>query len=149
MKFEIEGFEELEAALFELKSATAKSATRRALIKAAQPTADAAAESAPVRSGALKDSIAVSTKLAKSQQREAGPAAPDETRVFVGPSYNLGDGGRHGHLLEFGTINMSAQPFMRPAWEMTKDGALKAVQDAMREEIAKSVARARRKRSRR
>lgn len=148
MKLDFSGAKDLEKALHELKSTTAKSVARRVLKKAAQPVADAAAILAPVRTEALKNSIEVSTKLNKSQRIEAGANDPDETKVYVGPSCEIGKGGRHGHLLEFGTYKMSAQPFMRPAWEASKDAALKDVTEGMREEVSKSVARARRKAAR-
>jgi HK97 gp10 family phage protein len=31
----------------------------------------------------------------------------------------------HAHLLEFGTVKMSARPFIRPAWDQTQGEALK------------------------
>lgn len=145
MKLDLSGGADLEKALFELKSATAKSVTRRVLKKAAEPVAERGAELAPERSGALKESITVSTKLTRNQRREAGAPAPDEARVHVGPSYDLGAGGRHGHLQEFGTVKMAAQPFMRPAWEETKDKVLADVEEGMSVEVAKSAARARRR----
>ena len=68
--------------------------------------------------------------------------------MFVGPSYDLGAGGRHGHLLEFGTAHSAAQPFMRPAWDQDHKALLERLKVEIWTEIKKSMARAERKAAR-
>src|SRR3546814_13925652 len=65
---------------------------------------------APVDEGNLRESIDVSTRLARSQAGDKGALAPVE--MYVGP-------GQHPQAItqEFGTIKEAAQPFMRPAWD--------------------------------
>jgi hypothetical protein len=65
-------------------------------------------------------------------------------KVYVGPDYRKGGGGNLAHIFEYGTAprtrrsyskdgkvkkvstgQIKATPFMRPAWEETKDGVFK------------------------
>ena len=115
----IDGLKELDRELEKLSRAAGRGVLRRSLQKAAPPLVDRMKSNAPVNSGALRDSITASTKLAPRQSRLHRKMFRDmrsAAELFVGPSYNLGDGGRHAHLLEFGTSKMSPQPFARPAY---------------------------------
>lgn len=141
MKLEFKGAKDLERALFELKTVTAKGVARRVLKKAAQPVADRAGELAPEDAGDLAESYVVTSKLNKSQPRYGG-AGSDQVHMHVGSNDNA------AVLQEFGTVNHSAQPHLRPAWEEGKDKVLFEVTDGMRVEVGKSVARARRKAAR-
>lgn len=145
------GFDEMEEALEQLASSTRKPVMRRALKKSAQPMAGIAASLAPVDSGALAGSIAVSPKLDRRQagmHRRMFRDYKAAVEMFVGPSYDLGAGGRHGHLLEFGTYKMPAQPFMRPAWDQDSRALLDRLKAEIWTEIKKSMARAERKAAR-
>lgn len=146
----IEGLRDLEQALGEVSQAAGRGAMRRALIKAGGPLVDKAKALAPVDSGALRASFAISAKLGTRQarlQRGLG-LSKSEVRVYVGPSYDLGDGGRHAHLVEFGTRHHGPQPFMRPAWSQDKRAVLQRLQEAVWAELQKSIARAERKAAR-
>lgn len=197
------GFKELDAALGEFKKATARTITRRALTKAAEPMREKAAQLAPVArtrgGGLLSKSIIVSPKL----KNEAGASAyagalksglskgaavmakRDAQRIaaggalaviYVGPSARS-RAARVGTLQEFGvkphlirprknsklgrlsftdgdarampTIvhhpGHAPHPFMRPAFEATKDLVLSSIAATMREEIDKAAARARKR----
>lgn len=147
----LEGWKEMDEALEELSKAAGKGALRRALKKAAQPLVDKMKSMAPVDDGDLRDSIAVSTKLDKRQAGLHRKMFRDDkaaVEMFVGPSYNLGAGGRHGHLQEFGTEHHGPQPFARPAWDSDKMDLLDRLGDELWTEIDKAVARARRKAAR-
>lgn len=163
--FDVQGFAELEAALDNLSKAAGKGVLRRSLKKAAQPTADLAASMAPKKTGKLSKSIIVGAKLDGRQARMHKKMFRDDksaVTLFVGPSYLLGDKGRHGHLVEFGTaphINggvfagtqnpgTAARPFMRPAWEQDKHAMLDRLSDELWSELEKSVKRAERKAAR-
>ena len=147
----LEGFRELEKQLDNLSKAAGKAALRKSLYRAAQPLADLAQSKAPRLTGALQGSIIVGAKLNGRQKKLHRRMFRDErssVELFVGPSYLLGDGGRHGHLVEFGTRKMSAQPFMRPAWDQDKTAMLDRLRENLWEEISKSVARAERRAAR-
>lgn len=141
MKLELQGARDLEKALHELKSATAKGVARRVLKKAAQPVADRAAQLAPEQVGDLAESYVVTSKLNKNQPRYGG-AGSDE--VFM----HVGSNDRAAVQQEFGNRHHGAQPHLRPAWEENQEQALDMVTEGMRVEVSKSVARARRKAAR-
>lgn len=147
----LEGFKELDDALEQLSKAAGKGALRRSLKKAAQPLVEKMKAMAPVDDGDLRDSIDVSTKLDGRQRglhRKMFRNDKASVEMFVGPSYELGGGGRHGHLLEFGTQHHAPQPFARPAWDSDKTALLDRLGKHLWEEIDKSIARAKRKAAR-
>lgn len=147
----IEGLSELDAKLGELSKAAGKAALRRSLKKSAEPLAALMQSLAPDREGSpaerdLRQSIAVSTKLSKRQasmHRKMFRNDKASVEMFVGAGKLP-----HPHLVEFGTFKMDPQPFARPAWDQDKMALLERLKDAIRVEIEKSVARARRKAAR-
>lgn len=158
-KVRVEGLRELEKALAELPKATGKSAMRRVLKKRAQPVADAARSLAPEAAGDLRDSVTVSTKRPAGQKSQAAQAfaaagggaagraaakaaGSSPVLIYIGP-------GRHpqASLQEFGTSFHGPQPYMRPAWDRTKDGVLDGIKDDLWAEVKKSAARLAKKRA--
>lgn len=131
---DILGGKELERALAQLPKATAKSVLRRALRKAAKPTVAAAESMVPVGpTGNLKASISINTRLKVSQR---GGSRSGGVEIFIGasspPDY-------HAHLVEFGTVHMAAQPFMRPAWDSTQQEVLASISAEVWASLAKSA----------
>lgn len=141
------GFEEFEEALNELPSrATQKNVVRRVLKAAAEPIADAAASMAPVESGRLAFSISVSTKGTR-RARWKGVGGPGAVVVAIGPAGGTG-ALNYASFVEFGTVDTPAEPYMRPAWDGGKFGALERIKSGLRIEIDKAAARAARKAAR-
>lgn len=136
----MEGLAELQTTLRQLPDATARNVMRRVLLQAAAPIADAAAARAPVRTTALKISITESTRLSTNQRREYRKADPNDVEVYVGAGALP-----QAHLQEYGTSTNPAQPFMRPAWDMQKEGAFHSIKDLLWKEIEKAVQRRARK----
>ena len=87
--------------------------------------------------GNLRDSITVGAKLKKSQSRSHTKAGAVE--VFIGAAVGDRKKGYHAHLVEFGTSKMAAQPFLRPAWDATKDKVLASISDEIWKALAKSA----------
>ena len=144
MALHIEGAKELEKQLAKLTKATAKNQTRKALKKAAEPLANAASSNAPVDDGDLQGSISVGTKLNKAQAKiHRKVKGKDAVEVFVGSSE------RHAHLVEFGTVKMSPQPFMRPAWESKQDQVLEDIGKELWKNVNAALARAAKKAAKR
>jgi len=163
----IEGFKALDAALGELPKTIARNVLKRTLAKAGEPIAEDARRMVPVESGDLRDSISVSPTVknkagsaefaaamraglgkdaAVSAMRDARRAAGPQyfAEMFVGPSTPLGF---HAHFVEFGTANMPAHPFMRPAWDAGKSGALSTIRSELGNQIiaaARRIARSKR-----
>lgn len=149
MKVKLEGFRELDRALSELPKATAKNVLRRVGRAALEPMANMAAAKAPEESGALAFSIAVSEKRT--------PRARTSTAKFVAPGVfrsdrkssveiAMGPAGGMGALWyatfqEFGTVNMAAQPYMRPAWDAGAQRVLDSVKGDLKAEIDKAATR--------
>lgn len=168
---QVEGLKELEASLSDLPKTVARNTLRRALRKAAQPIHDLARSNAPYdpdrKQGThLRDSIFILAKVRnltglkefgetlhgggtreeavsalRTARREAGGG---ESRAEV----SVGTSAPHAHLVEFGTVKMSAEPFLRPAWDATKDQALALISTELATEIEKTRARAARKAAR-
>lgn len=105
----------------EFPRATGRNTLRRALVKAAHPVAVVARSIAPddPATGApdLKNSIEVTTQLTSRHRGEK----VSEVEVYIGPVRQVGRFVlNYASLVEFGTYKMTAQPFMRPAWDRMK-----------------------------
>ena len=132
----VEGLRDLDAALSELpKITTAKAVVRRVLKKAAEPLRALAEQTAPRLTGALKISIVIGTKLTRRQARMARKEPKSLTEMFIGTSNPA------AVPQEFGTQDQKAQPFMRPAWQSTKDQVLTNIGTELGPEIEKTAAR--------
>lgn len=153
----VEGLRELDAALREMKKATAKAVARRALLRAAEPIARDAASNVHSYSGSTGRTIGVESSLTKRQKKAAGGGAKaqagggyravskDFVEVHVGPT----TGGAYakapdpaGLMQEFGTHNQPPHPFLRPAWDSNKGKALDAIKEELGAEIEKTRKRA-------
>ncbi|RVV99704.1 HK97 gp10 family phage protein [Mesobaculum littorinae] len=162
VRFSVSGLADLEKSLSNLSKGVGKSVLRRSLDKAAKPMADLARDLAPVDDGELRDSIKIGRKLNKKEQngqRRLAPEQRDAVELFVGPSYLLGAGGRHGHLVEFGTAphdnkgqfagtrhpGTAPQPFMRPAYDAEAGPTIDRLKPILWSEVEKAAKRAARK----
>lgn len=160
----VEGLRDLEKKLGELanstSSATARNTIRRSIIEAAEPTALLAKSLVRVKSGRLRDSIVVSSKLANpigqaeyAAAMRAGLGAAsavvakrDALRAAKGSQGDVvayvGAGQLpHAHLIEFGTFRAAAFPYMRPAWDATKNAVLDGVVIRLGQLVDKAIAR--------
>jgi HK97 gp10 family phage protein len=110
-----------------------------ALIQGAQEVASIRRLLGPDDEGDLKASITVTapnqTTPAYAEGGGKRVAQSNQALVTVGNEQV-----RHGHLQEFGTVNMEAQPFMRPAERLAKPKALRRIGRAIGKAI-RNVAR--------
>lgn len=132
------GLKELDDALSQFTPTKRRAIGRVALDNAGEITAKAARALVPVDSGGLRESIDVSGTLTRAQKSEHTKQAEQER--FIGP-----DGRPQGHLREFGGDGNPPQPFMRPAWDQTKDQVLDRIGDELWVGIEKAVTSAARK----
>lgn len=155
VKVKVEGLREIEQAMFEIKTVSAKAIARAVLKKAAQPMADHAARIAaddPVTSGKdLHRSIAVSARQ-RSGRGRAHRDGPGEVTVFMGVRTDIHDERdpkRTPYAVamvnEFGSTKMRPRPFMRPAWTAGKETALNVIRAEMEKRVAAAVKRARKR----
>lgn len=166
-KVRLEGLAETEAALAALGKSLGRAVLRRVGIRALTPMAEAARAMAPddpATSESIAETIIVTTKRparAKSAaQRAYGAvryaggsveaaraaakgAGSGVVEVFMGPNRDP-----KAVQQEFGNSRHGPQPFMRPAFEAGKLGALEAVADDLGAEIARTAARVARRAAR-
>ena len=128
------GLGELEADLQRLSRSLANKAVRDAVMAGAKLARDKTRQSAPVRSGKLKKNIVVTRQLDSSDAAVAGvsvkrPAGKkrQSPKPESAPYY--------WRFLEFGTSQMNAKPFLRPAW----DNNLPQIEDAVRSKLAQAI----------
>ncbi len=110
---------QLAAALRELESKIVrKEVLRDAVVRSVQPLLQKGAELAPRGKGGLSGSMTTQSFInATDVVVRAGPGRPK---------------GSHGILLEYGTIHMTARPFLASAYAATQQ----EISDAMEIEIA-------------
>lgn len=142
MKFEmkVNGLDGLAAALRALPAEIASKnggPLVTALRASARVVRNEAKLKATIRTGRLRGSIVV--------QRDRYPGNVTERLVVrprAGKSRTDPRGAYYWHFVEFGTESQRAQPFMRPAFDATKDKALTAFKDKLRIGIEKARKRA-------
>ncbi len=137
------GDKELDRALGSLPRATARNTLQRVLKRAAQPVQAAWKDKAPRDQGTYAESIIIgpSSRLTSRQKKDAKKEGKHFAEIHVGTADPA------GQQQEFGNINHPAQPSGRPAWEGTKDEALKIIGTEIGTEIEKSASRLARKRA--
>lgn len=139
--FKLEGGKELARALEEFPSkATARNVLKRELTAAAKPVKAAMEAAAPRDTGFTAESIGLSSSLNPSQRRAVKREGKNFAEVYVGSRR-----GSAAIFEEFGTVNQPARPYMRPAWEATKEQALDTFGKNLGAGIEKAAARAARK----
>jgi len=132
-RVKVEGFSALQAKLRLLPKGVAKSVLQKVGKKVLKPIADHARELAPKRTGALRRSIHVGTRLSQ-RQHELYPPEAGEVEVFAGAGPLP-----QAHMQEFGTSTSHAQPFMRPAWDAGKVKLLADIETELWAEIRKAL----------
>jgi HK97 gp10 family phage protein len=147
IELRLNGLPELLEQLDELGTVTGARALRTAARKAFGPVLEAAKSKVPVGEGDLRDSLKISV-------RKGGNSGEDEDVVFrvgikVGKVPGAAGGSkvapsRRWHLVELGTVKMPAKPYLRPALDSQRD----AVLSMLTEELAKSIARVKKRRAR-
>ena len=144
MKLHVAGLKELDRALGELKTATAKRLTTKVLKDAGQPIADhASAIATQGRTGVLKASFGVGTQLTRRQAKGNRKESDVEVYVGSGRAKNVRAAGPvQGITEEFGTSHSPAHPALRPAWDSGQRKALDDIKDGLAENIDKAAKRA-------
>jgi HK97 gp10 family phage protein len=117
----IEGAKQLELKLKQLPKAVAKRVVRAAVSRASTPLMKAIRAAAPTDTKTLRKAVTRKLKTRKNN-----------TVAVVGTKYMAAP---HDHLVEDGTVNMDAQPFVEPTFEAMQTGLLRGVQG----EIAKGI----------
>ena len=115
-----------------------KDAVGPALAKSGNELAGTMKQLAPVETGALRDSIAVTLpgEATPPYSQPGGSRVAGETEVIV----TAGDEAvRYAHLVEYGTSDTQAQPFFWPAYRLNK----KRLANRIKRAVGKAVREAR------
>jgi HK97 gp10 family phage protein len=128
----VTGGPELAAQLLKLSRGVRKRALTKVLKAAAVPIQGRAAELAPIDPVGevhLKESIQVSVATQIGTMAGGQWAAADDFQaaVAVGPARKV----FYGLYLEYGTVKMSAKPFLRPAFDYGSDRSLTLIREGL------------------
>ncbi|MEO6709305.1 MAG: HK97-gp10 family putative phage morphogenesis protein [Planctomycetota bacterium] len=143
IRIEVLGLRELGQAFARLSDDMQKKAARAATNAAAQVVKKRAVlniiTSPSVETGALKRSVIVK-KLPPSQT----PLTSEHIVTVRGRGKKLKSGktqdsAPYAHFLEFGSVKMPAEPFLRPALDAGKQEAIQAMKDKLADRIAAAV----------
>jgi HK97 gp10 family phage protein len=131
----IEGLDKLKEALEQLPKELQKGPLRSAVSASAKVVQDRARELASEDTGTLKRAI-------YRTRSRSGSSAVQETAIvgvrYGRPYRRRGLDAWYWRFLEFGTRKMAARPFLRPAFDTTKEKAV----DVMKERLLKAIDRA-------
>lgn len=142
-----DGFAGLEAALVELeqltgRTTTGKNAVQRGMQKAMRRIEERAKQLAPKKTGRLERRIV--TKKARAKRGAGGRYLRESgIEMLTGP-VGRQEGGIAAYQ-EFGTVDMPANPFMRPSADAEGDAVIGEVIDVLATEIDRTVQRARKR----
>lgn len=117
-----------------------KAALEPALLKQAETIAATMRQLAPVRTGELRDSIAVTGpgQMTPPYSQPGGATVVPLTGVMITVG---GEEVRYPHLVEYGTKHAHAQPFFWPAYRLHRDKAKRALKRAASAAVRKQWGR--------
>lgn len=129
-KSKLSGFDEFYDVLYELPKATQRNTLKRVNTKAMKPVLEDARSNVPVgASGDLKGSVRIQHKVLKKK-------GALRTSVTAG-----GGATYYAPFIEFGTVKMPAQPFLRPAIDGKEQDVIDSIKAEMAIEVPKAAAR--------
>lgn len=150
----IAGLKELQTALKELPDRIAKNVLRGAVNAGATVIKKETASRAPVFTGSVSQGHPpVGTlKRAVYQKQIKELSGPFKQTFYVGvrkgkqfqkqgKKGNLSQDAWYAKFVEFGTANMPAKPFMRPAFEAKKEEAVSAIKTYLEKRIPEEAAK--------
>lgn len=141
--FELKGFKELYRAIDHLPRFVRAAELQPLLVDALTPMRDTARRLAPddPLTGPpwnLPTSIEVSVRQRTGTAKFDRPLGRFDARAFMGPTKF---GYPQAMMQEFGTRKHGAQPYMRPAWDSEKHGALKIIADGLGDRLRMIIRR--------
>lgn len=116
-----------------------KKSIKKALRRGAKPFVKTARGSAERETNTLRKSIGVRVKTYGRSGVIMALIGPRSSITGIGPDGRVRKPVKYAHLVEFGTDNLPARPFMRPAWEQNKQAASKRIPAEIRVEVEKEA----------
>ncbi len=149
---QVQGLDQLSKALKELPDRVARNGLRASVYAGAKVIRDEARLQAPVAIAALGPNQPPPGTLKRSVIMKQIPEISSKTTqtFFVtvrhgkkyrkqGKKGNLSQDAWYWRFVEFGTVKMPAQPFLRPAFDLRKNDALDAIKTRLAERIEQAV----------
>lgn len=139
---QIKGLDALAKALKELPDRVAKNGLRAAVYAGAKVIRDEAKLQAPVATGTLKRAVIlkqIPELSTKNKQTFFVTVRQGKKYRKQGKKGNLSQDAWYWRFVEFGTVKMSARPFLRPAFDMKKNDALTAIKTRLAERIEQAA----------
>lgn len=150
----VAGLKELQAALKELPQRIGKNVLRGAVAAGAAVIRKEAQVHAPVYTGSVTKGHpppgTLKRSIVQKQIQEQSSLFRQVFYVSVRQGKKYRTQGKKGDLsqdayyaarVEWGTVKMSARPFMRPAWEAKKEAAMQALKDYLAKRIPEEAAK--------
>lgn len=138
----LQGFAELKQKLAALPEDLQTKVSRAAVRKAMEPVLADAQRFVPKRTGALYESLALTTRKESDTRFAAGlkikPVKKKQMAGKVGTSNTVEVPRRYFHLVEFGSSRAPAHPFIRPAF----DGNVSNMLDRLKAILGDAIVRA-------
>lgn len=144
----VQGLKELGQQMDKLDKKVRNRIARAATAAGARHIRDTAKAMVPVDTGQLKQNIVVKKFRDRqpdktlygigliSKESTYGDTKTNRRKGRAGKSYWT-DKAYYGHMVEFGTRKMPAQPFLRPALETQKEQTVAVVKKRLTEELVK------------
>lgn len=139
---QIKGLDALAKALKELPDRVAKNGLRAAVYAGAKVIRDEAKLQALVATGTLKRAVILKQipELSnKNKQTFFVTVRQGKKYRKQGKKGNLSQDAWYWRFVEFGTVKMSARPFLRPAFDVKKNDALTAIKTRLAERIEQAA----------
>jgi HK97 gp10 family phage protein len=141
--FKSSGFRALDRQLAKLAGGVPEQRKRDHLHAAGQIIVAEAKRLAPFATGTLRDSIMVTDDkqgLLYGKFNATGRSNSDGVSVYIGPVGSVDDGDvYYARFQEFGTINMQAQPYMRPAIAAKRPEAERALVQLLARDVMEMI----------
>jgi HK97 gp10 family phage protein len=145
VSLKLHGMKELKAKLDELGAKLAAKTLGQAMRKSFAPVLAAAQAMAPVDTGLLRESLSITLRRnRKSGSIQVGLRIGGGARakLAAGAAAAFGErsfpAARRWHFVEFGTADMAAHPFLRPALDSQAARVLALLKSELTERIAKA-----------
>lgn len=127
MKMQLTGLNELVKRLRELPLEMRAKTLRGAVSTAAEIVRAEAILRAPVYTGSVQKGHPPPGTLKKEIFKARYPEECNDTREVWQVNVKRRYGAYYAHMVEYGTVKMPPQPFMRPAWDAKRQAALDAM----------------------
>lgn len=131
----ISGFPDLNKTLKKLNEKTQTRLIKAALKKGANIILDAAKQNTPSKTGANHMHLKIKTIRKKKSSTNIGFTIQTGTREEL----DIKSKGYYPFSLEYGTQDMEAQPYLRPALEDNRDKAIQVVGKSLEKGIARAL----------